>query len=116
MTPTRAWIIYALIRLAAFAVPFVVVMLVMPDFEYNWLVGALVGVAVGLAVSEIFLRDERIAIGEQLEERRAAREASRAERRSALDLEEDADVDAAALEPTSAEEVIDPDATPDERA
>ena len=93
MTPTRAWITYALLRLAAFAVPFVIVMLVLPDFRFNWVIGGVVGVAVGLAVSEIFLRRQRIAIGEQLEQRREQRDATRAERRSALEREEDADVE-----------------------
>ena len=92
MTPTRAWITYAIIRLAAFAIPFVIVLLLLPNFEYNWAVAAVVGAVVGLAVSEIFLHNQRIAIGEQL----AERQNDKRDRRRAIDFEEDADLDESA--------------------
>lgn len=93
MNLTRAWITYLIVRLAAFIIPFAAVLLALPDWQWNWLAGAIVGAIISFAVSVIFLREERLAIGQSVEDRRAA--AGRRDRRAALDHEEDADLDAA---------------------
>ncbi|RRJ86018.1 DUF4229 domain-containing protein [Gulosibacter macacae] len=92
MRTSSAWITYTVVRLLAFAIPFIVIMLVLPAWQWNWLTGLIAGTVISLAVSEIFLRKQKIAIGEAIEQRRAGR-ADR-DRRPAVDIEEDADLDA----------------------
>lgn len=94
MHPTRAWIIYTLVRLAAFAVPFAVLMLTLPTLSWNWLLGVGVGALVSQLVSYIFLRDVRVAMVQGMIERR-----ERPDQRGADDLAEDAELDGTATAP-----------------
>ncbi|NLT25981.1 MAG: DUF4229 domain-containing protein, partial [Microbacteriaceae bacterium] len=104
MDLSRAWIIYVAVRLVSFVVPFALVMLALPGWEWNWLLGAVFGALASQAISVIALRPHRERIAQGLAERRAAEERPR-ETRRAIDLEEDADLDAheAADAPESAE-------------
>lgn len=97
MDSKRAWIGYTVVRVLAFAVPFAAVMLILPDWPYSWIVGALVGTVVGLAVSYLFLRDQRTRMGDDLAELR-----SRRDQRTRLDREEDAELDEPADGPDTA--------------
>lgn len=90
MHSKRAWIVYTVVRVLAFAVPFAIVMLGFPAWQWNWLAGAIVGAVVSLAVSYIFLRRERTRMSEDLAEARARRD-----QRMQLDKEEDAALDEA---------------------
>ncbi|WP_311478848.1 DUF4229 domain-containing protein [uncultured Gulosibacter sp.] len=89
MTATRAWIIYTITRLGSFVVPFVVIMLILPDWEWNWVVGIVAGVLVSASISQIFLAKPRAVMAEQL----AARRAKDGDQRTAADVEEDALLD-----------------------
>lgn len=91
MSTTRAWVIYSIVRLLSFIVPFAIVMLVLPGWEWAWLVGLVVATICGLAISEIFLVRPRQVIADSLARRRAERLA--ADPRRALDREEDALLD-----------------------
>ncbi|KAB1644952.1 DUF4229 domain-containing protein [Gulosibacter chungangensis] len=93
MKTSRAWTIYILVRVLAFIVPFGIVMLVLPTWQWNWLVGVIVGAIVSLAISQIFLYRERFAVAESLQERAESRAAQKDQRRP-IDVEEDADIDA----------------------
>lgn len=88
MDSKRAWIGYSVIRVLAFFVPFVIVMVAFPTWQYNWLVGVILGTIVGVAVSYIFLRRQRMRMVQDLADLRA-----RKDKRSALDREEDALID-----------------------
>lgn len=66
----RAWIKYTVIRLLAVVVPFAVVMLLLPGMRWNWAIALVVATITGAAVSVIFLRNERAAIGEAILESR----------------------------------------------
>ncbi|MDO5052343.1 MAG: DUF4229 domain-containing protein [Pseudoclavibacter sp.] len=90
MQSARAWLVYGTVRVLAFAVPFVLVTLAVPDPSYDWLLGAAAGTAIGLLVSYIFLRRHRRRMGADL---RGLRE--RRERRGELEIEEDEAVDEA---------------------
>lgn len=89
MTATRAWIIYTLTRLGSFVVPFVAIMLILPDWQWNWLVGIAVGAVVSSSISQIFLSKHRAVMAEQL----AARRAEKVDHRAPIDIEEDALLD-----------------------
>lgn len=91
MSTTRAWVIYSIVRFLSFIVPFAIVMLVLPGWEWAWLVGLVVATICGLAISEIFLVRPRQVIADSLARRRAERLA--ADPRRALDREEDALLD-----------------------
>lgn len=93
MKTSRAWTTYILVRILAFIVPFGIIMLVLPGWQWNWLVGVVVGAIVSLTISQIFLYRERFAVADSLKERAEAKEARRDERRP-IDIEEDADLDA----------------------
>ncbi|MFC5128027.1 DUF4229 domain-containing protein [Pseudoclavibacter helvolus] len=66
MNSKRAWLVYTVIRLLAFAVPFAVVMLALPDWQWNWLAGAAVGAIISACISVIFLRGTRQQMGADL--------------------------------------------------
>lgn len=111
MTATRAWIIYTLTRLGSFVVPFVAIMLILPDWQWNWLVGIAVGAVVSASISQIFLSKHRAVMAEQI----AARRAEKVDHRAPIDIEEDALLDeyeAAQAESTATT----PPATADEAA
>lgn len=97
MDLTRAWVTYVVVRLLAFVVPFALVMLALPGWQWNWLLGAVFGALASQSISVIALRPHRERIAQGLAERRAAEERPR-ETRRAIDLEEDADLDAHATE------------------
>lgn len=73
MTSTRAWISYTIIRLLAFALPCAGVMLALPAWEWNWLLGVAVGAVVSVLVSYLFLRKQREAITAGMIARREAK-------------------------------------------
>lgn len=88
MESKRAWAVYTVIRVLAFALPFALVMVALPTWQWNWLLGAILGSVVGLAVSYIFLRRQRDAIAGDL-----AAMKERRDTRMVLDKEEDAALD-----------------------
>lgn len=92
MKTSRAWTVYALVRVLAFIVPFGIIMLVLPSWQWNWLVGVIVGAIVSLAVSQIFLYRERHTMADSLRER-AEEKAANVDQRRPIDLEEDADLE-----------------------
>jgi hypothetical protein len=73
MKTSRAWIIYTVVRLLAFAVPFVLVMLLLPTVQWNWLIAVVIASIIGFAVSLLFLRSERLAIGGAIMQQREGR-------------------------------------------
>ncbi|PPG38308.1 DUF4229 domain-containing protein [Pseudoclavibacter sp. RFBA6] len=88
MNSKRAWLVYSVIRLLAFAVPFAVVMLALPAWQWNWLAGALVGAVISACISVIFLRGTRQQMGDDLQrltERKDARTADDKDEDEALD-------------------------------
>lgn len=93
MKTSRAWTIYILVRVLAFIVPFGIVMLVLPTWQWNWLVAVVVGAIVSLTISQIFLYRERFALADSMQARAEARAAKKDQRRP-IDVEEDADIDA----------------------
>lgn len=109
MRTSRAWTIYVIVRVLAFIVPFGIVMLVLPTWQWNWLVGVIVGAIVSLAISQIFLYRERHALAESLQERAETKAAQKDQRRP-IDVEEDADIDAQLPEPIEAEPTAEVDA------
>lgn len=82
-----AWLSYTLIRLAAFVLPVVLVVLAV-DWEYDWLLGVVIGALISLLVSYIFLDRQRRRIAADVQRRRHRRDP-----RTALDREEDAQLD-----------------------
>ncbi len=117
MTATRAWIIYTLTRLGSFVVPFVAIMLILPDWQWNWLVGIAVGAVVSSSISQIFLSKHRAVMAEQI----AARRAEKVDHRAPIDIEEDALLDeyeaaqaesAATTPPATADEAAAPNESP----
>lgn len=88
MDSKRAWIVYTLIRVLAFAVPFGIIMAILPGWQLNWFVGAIVGAIVSLAISFIFLRGQRERMASDIAEMRHRRD-----QRTAADKEEDAELD-----------------------
>lgn len=100
MNSKRAWLVYTVIRLLAFAVPFAVVMLALPDWQWNWLAGAAVGAIISACISVIFLRGTRQQMGADLQ-----RLSERKDARTADDKDEDAALDTTEkVSPTEAEE------------
>lgn len=77
----RAVVTYSLLRLLAFAVPFVVLYLLLPAYWWVALLGAAV---IGFCVSYIFLRPQRDRVAAQLA-------AARAPKKRADESAEDAD-------------------------
>lgn len=73
MTSTLAWISYTIIRLLAFALPCAGVMLALPAWEWNWLLGVAVGAVVSVLVSYLFLRKQREAMTAGMIARREAK-------------------------------------------
>lgn len=108
MNSKRAWLVYTVIRLLAFAVPFAVVMLALPAWQWNWLAGAAVGAIISACISVIFLRGTRQQMGadlQRLSERKDARTADDKDEDAALDSSEDVspiEAEQAAVEPTEA--------------
>lgn len=84
MVSKRAWVGYTVIRVLAFLIPFAIVMLTLPAWSYNWIVGLIAGTIIGAAVSYIFLRRQRMQMGDDLAEMR-----NRRDQRTKLDREED---------------------------
>ncbi|MBN6778595.1 DUF4229 domain-containing protein [Pseudoclavibacter alba] len=76
MTSTRAWISYTIVRLLAFALPCAGIMLALPTWEWNWLLGVGVGALVSALVSYLFLRKQRQAMTAGMIARREAKHAS----------------------------------------
>lgn len=100
MNSKRAWLVYTVIRLLAFAVPFAVVMLALPAWQWNWLAGAAVGAIISACISVIFLRGTRQQMGADLQ-----RLSERKDSRTADDKDEDAALDTTEkVSPTEAEE------------
>lgn len=100
MNSKRAWLVYTVIRLLAFAVPFAVVMLALPDWQWNWLAGAAVGAIISACISVIFLRGTRQQMGADLQ-----RLSERKDSRTTDDKDEDAALDTTEkVSPTEAEE------------
>ncbi|MBS3178957.1 MULTISPECIES: DUF4229 domain-containing protein [unclassified Pseudoclavibacter] len=91
MNSKRAWLVYSVIRLLAFAVPFAVVMLALPAWQWNWLAGALIGAVISACISVIFLRGTRQQMGDDLQ-----RLTERKDARTADDKDEDAALDSTA--------------------
>lgn len=115
---TRAWIVYTVVRILAFAIPCAAVLLALPTWEWNWALGAVVGALVSGLVSYLFLRRQREAMTAGLAARAARRDG-----RGADDLAEDAELDAAsdgqdrAAESSLARDVaLDPDGDGEDEA
>lgn len=87
MQSKRAWLVYVLVRLLAFAIPFAVIMLALRGWPYDWVAAGAAGALISLLVSYIFLRQHRTRMGADL---RALR--SRRDPRGELELEEDAEL------------------------
>lgn len=87
-----AWLTYTVLRLLFVAVPFAVLMLLLPSDL--WLVSAIAAVAIGFCLSYLLLRGPRNEVAGQLA---AARRRERTEAKPTEDDQvEDAAVDAAA--------------------
>lgn len=106
MNSKRAWLVYTVIRLLAFAVPFAVVMLALPAWQWNWLAGAAIGAIVSACISVIFLRGTRQQMGadlQRLSERKDSRTADDKDEDAALDSSDEAasvEVASVDVEPT----------------
>lgn len=115
MNSKRAWLVYTVIRLLAFAVPFAVVMLALPAWQWNWLAGAAIGAIVSACISVIFLRGTRQQMGadlQRLSERKDSRTADDKDEDAALDSSDEAasvEVASVDVEPTDTDSA---DATP----
>ena len=72
----RAWVTYSILRVLAFAIPFVVLYLLLPDY---WWVAVLGATVIGFCVSYIFLRPQRDRIAQQLAQSRAREPQKRAD-------------------------------------
>ncbi|MDQ0744980.1 hypothetical protein QFZ62_002288 [Clavibacter sp. B3I6] len=83
----RYWLVYTVVRILLFAVPFGLVVAVSPDF---WPLAAVIGAVVSFCGSYIFLRPQREAMARDLEAVAAGRRKPVAD-----DDSEDAAVDAA---------------------
>ncbi|PPF73976.1 DUF4229 domain-containing protein [Pseudoclavibacter sp. Z016] len=108
MNSKRAWLVYSVIRLLAFAIPFAVVMLALPAWQWSWLAGALVGAIISACISVIFLRGTRQKMGDDLQ-----RLSERKDARTADDKLEDAALDGEAGPTSTAAAKPDVDAAPD---
>ncbi|MBF4621722.1 DUF4229 domain-containing protein [Clavibacter sp. VKM Ac-2542] len=87
MSSRRYWLVYTVVRILLFAVPFGLVVAVSPDF---WPLAAVVGAVVSFCGSYIFLRKQREAMAADLAAIAAGRKAPVED-----DDSEDAAVDAA---------------------
>ncbi|PPF60407.1 DUF4229 domain-containing protein [Clavibacter californiensis] len=87
MSSRRYWLVYTVVRILLFAVPFGLVVAVSPDF---WPLAAVVGAVVSFCGSYIFLRTQREAMAADLAAIAAGRKAPVED-----DDSEDAAVDAA---------------------
>lgn len=74
MEHKRAWLLYVVVRVLAFAIPFVAVVVALPSWPYAWVVGALAGTVIGLCVSYIFLKPQRDRIADDIAEMRGRRD------------------------------------------
>lgn len=108
MNSKRAWLVYSVIRLLAFAIPFAVVMLALPAWQWSWLAGALVGAIISACISVIFLRGTRQKMGDDLQ-----RLSERKDARTADDKLEDAALDGEAGPTSTAAAEADADAAPE---
>ncbi|MBF4551327.1 DUF4229 domain-containing protein [Pseudoclavibacter sp. VKM Ac-2888] len=108
MNSKRAWLVYSVIRLLAFAIPFAVVMLALPAWQWSWLAGALVGAIISACISVIFLRGTRQKMGDDLQ-----RLSERKDARTVDDKLEDAALDGEAGPTSTAAAKPDVDAAPD---
>lgn len=91
MPTGRAWVLYTVVRLAAFAVVFAALYFALQPWQWAWLAALIVATIVGLLVSMIFLRNARLSIGASIQEHRE----HTADTRTRADREEDALLDAA---------------------
>ncbi|ALD13820.1 DUF4229 domain-containing protein [Clavibacter capsici] len=87
MSSRRYWLVYTVVRILLFAVPFGLVVAVSPDF---WPLAAVIGAVVSFCGSYIFLRKQREAMAADLAAIAAGRKAPVED-----DDSEDAAVDAA---------------------
>ncbi|VXB62832.1 DUF4229 domain-containing protein [Pseudoclavibacter sp. 8L] len=108
MNSKRAWLVYSVIRLLAFAIPFAVVMLALPTWQWSWLAGALVGAIISACISVIFLRGTRQKMGDDLQ-----RLSERKDARTADDKLEDAALDGEAGPASAAAAEADVDTAPE---
>jgi hypothetical protein len=63
--PGRAWIIYSVLRLALFLVPFLILFGIgkaLPGTKLTWYVAALLAAVIGFALSMVVLRRQRDAV------------------------------------------------------
>lgn len=94
MEHKRSWVAYVVVRVLSFAVPFAIVMLALPAWQYNWLVGLVAGTLVGLCVSYIFLQRQRQQMGSDLAGLRERRDLRTADERAEDELVDGASADA----------------------
>ncbi|RII88957.1 DUF4229 domain-containing protein, partial [Clavibacter michiganensis] len=87
MSSRRYWLVYTVVRILLFAVPFGLVVAVSPDF---WPLAAVIGAVVSFCGSYIFLRRQREAMAADLAAIAAGRKAPVED-----DDSEDAAIDAA---------------------
>lgn len=95
MNKTSAWLVYTLLRLAAFVVP----LAIMLALDMNYIIAGVLSAVIGVCVSYIFFAKWRSQISEQLY-------ASRKDKVSATDRDEhaeDSEVEAAATGSATAE-------------
>lgn len=83
-----SFLLYSVLRLAAFLVPFGLMML-LPAFHGLWWLAAIFAALIGLSISVIFLRRPLAEVSETLAARRAAAPA-RSDRRLEEELEDEA--------------------------
>ncbi len=110
MNTRKAWTVYILLRLLFFAVPFALLVLLLNSWGWDYwptaLLSTTVAALISVSLSVIFLSQQRGAASESIYEWRNRE-------RTADDLLEDEDVDAA-MQPRE-KETPDIDATGDER-
>lgn len=81
-----SFLVYSVLRLAAFAVPFALMML-LPAFHDLWWLAALFAALIGLSISVLFLRRPLADVSQSLAARREASAGRRSEREIEDELE-----------------------------
>lgn len=95
-SPVLSIVVFSVLRLAAFLVPFALMML-LPAFQNLWWLAAIFAALIGLSISVLFLRRPLAEASLALANRRAARDAARqrkTERQIEDELEDAANDDA----------------------
>ncbi|KQY97127.1 DUF4229 domain-containing protein [Microbacterium sp. MEC084] len=80
-------LLYSVLRLAAFLVPFGLMML-LPAFQGLWWLAAIFAALIGLSISVLFLRRPLSDVSESLAARRAAADRPKTERQLEDELED----------------------------